>query len=392
MIEEDKKRLGSGALMSSMSHMRLMGLIALIGLIGLIVTSCRKSSEAIEPEPEPEPVNTEVAISFSGQEGESQDVTRAGQPLNELGITSFKVWGYKNDGYDSSTGNYTTYQRVFPGFTVSYGANTAYTSTSNTNNWEYVGITADQTVKYWDWGAKAYRFFGAAPVNGAYLVTYAPSGDDVTFSADVDATTAEGIAAAPYFTHLWFSTGNIEDFPDKQFGRPVQLEFMKPFARVRFLFIYSYPREGILLENKSFKPTDDTDIARKGTVNITYPLRGTSTITSATARPDDGTPLDAFTEDADPEDDGKVYTETSEGWYTVLPNMNQGSYTLSVTINKENTPRTCIVPEKYMQWLPGYSYTYKFKITLEGGVEIVLVESAVTPWTEYEDDHSVYNW
>ena len=45
-----------------------------------------------------------------------------------------------------------------------------------------------------------------------------------------------------------------------------------------------------------------------------------------------------------------------------------------------------------MSWLPGYSYTYIFKITEEGGVEIGWVETAVTDWTEMNADHTVYNW
>ncbi len=405
MSEEDK--ILQEATVGHIGLIRPIRLIGLIGLIGLITTSCRNSKEEIEPDPE---VSTEVAISFSGQEGEEQNVTRAGQPLSELGITRFTVYGYKNDAYEEP--NYTSYQTVFPGFTVNYGANTAYTTTSNTDNWEYVGVTADQTIKYWDWGAMAYRYFGYALGAGESPVSVSAgsvtgSGNAVTqkLSTDgsIDASTAEGIANAPYFTRMWFSTGNVTLYPDKEFGKPVQLEFMKPFARVRFIFIYSYPREGILLEDKCFKPTTDFDedpdndagIPRKGTVSITYPLTGPEPIVSATAAKDesDAKLLDAFTVDADPEDDGKVYpADVPEGWYTVLPNMSQGSYTLSVKINKGVTPRTCVVPEEYMQWLPGYSYTYKFKITDEGGVEIDLVESAFTPWTEYEDSHSVYNW
>ena len=45
-----------------------------------------------------------------------------------------------------------------------------------------------------------------------------------------------------------------------------------------------------------------------------------------------------------------------------------------------------------MRWLPGYSYTYIFKINEEGGIEIELVEAAVTPWTELGTARTVYNW
>ena len=111
---------------------------------------------------------------------------------------------------------------------------------------------------------------------------------------------------------------------------------------------------------------------------------------------DKSTRLTAFTVDYDPEDDGKNYVMlssgkmTSDGWYIVLPNNTQRSYTLSVTVNGES--KTAVMPEQYMQWLPGYSYTYVFKITDEGGVEIGWVEYAMTPWTDLEADRTTYNW
>jgi hypothetical protein len=45
-----------------------------------------------------------------------------------------------------------------------------------------------------------------------------------------------------------------------------------------------------------------------------------------------------------------------------------------------------------MNWKPGYQYTYIFKITEEGGVELDSVSSAFTEWTEQEANHPVYNW
>ena len=131
-------------------------------------------------------------------------------------------------------------------------------------------------------------------------------------------------------------------------------------------------------------------------MTVSYPLVGTATSESYTTvgntDPDPAVSgaLDAFTEDYDPEDDSKEYFISDNGWYTVLPNTAQGSYTLSLSIN--NVPRTAVVPAEYMQWKPGYSYTYVFKILDEGGIKIDLVESAVTPWTDVNANHEVYNW
>jgi len=392
--------------------------------LSMFLTACSSEEEQEVPQvPAQTPVveeMAETAITFSGNEGEEQTVTRApmtraGTPLSEK-ATSFKVWGHKSMDYDEDTGVYSGDQTVFPGYTVNWYSNSAGTTTSNSSNWEYVmpGPPA-QTIKFWDWSAAAYRFYAvtgeAAADNDALIADprkYLPSGSPTTlfklitncYDDDGDAIEEEreviqaNMAKTPYFTRLWFSTGKQPEYADKQFGKPVVLEFLKPYARVRFIFKYVFPREGILLDHVSFKPSDGTTpIARKGTVTISYPLTGTAIKESYDTTVDTSAgALTAFTVDYDPEDDGKVYPAplTEDGWYIVAPNNHQGSYTLSADINAET--KTAVVPANYMQWLPGYSYTYIFKILDEGGVKIDLVETAVTTWTPIDVIHEVYNW
>lgn len=404
--------------LKGLSPMSLTGLISLIGHIGqglislmiLGLASCSGSSDDDLQESQPETNSDMVAITFNGSGGAETAVTRAdGMPLSEKAI-SFTVWGYKNMSYAAGDDDVT--QCVFPSYVVNWTSNSAGTTTSNSSGWEYVAQTPNQTIKFWDWSAKAYRFFavtewtgltppetiggyGANMAYGAYE-TYKTDGADETYGdykvsmlADASSTTS-----TPYFSHLWFSTGDPVTYADKQFGKPVTLEFLQPFTRVRFIFKYVFPREGIKLTGQSFKPTDGSSIVRKGIVTVSYPLEGPKTEEWFEMTKDTDTDpdphLEKFTEDYDPEDDTKVYTETAKGWYTVLPNLSQGSYTLTVTIN--GAEKTAVVPANYMQWLPGYSYTYVFKITDEGGVVIGWVESAVTPWTEMEADRTVYNW
>lgn len=391
-----------------------IGLIGLIGLIALTLTACSgggNGSGGIDDIDDTPLVSggsdDTTPISFSCGLAESQTVVRSGSMLSAE-RDAFKVWGYKNMKYDA--GVYSEMQTVFKGYTVEWEANTAATTTSNTNNWEYVGKGTDQTIKFWDWSAKAYRFFAVTDwgTSSGAGGTYGPSdiyqSYNISMPADCSGTTKDEIAAnivaTPYFSRLWFSTGDLVAYADKQFGKPVTLEFVKPYARVRFIYNYVYPREGIKILSQSFKPSDGSKIVRKGTVTIIYPLTGTDTRESFTMTPnasDDpevNKALDAFTEDYDPEDDTKVYTTCDNGWYTVLPNNTQGSYTLTVTMKGINNgdPKTAVVPAEYMHWKPGYSYTYIFKITDVGGVEIGWVEYVVTPWTDLEADHTVYNW
>lgn len=378
-----------------------IGLLALTGLLG-----CSQETQDTPDSPLPlEPEIPETAIVFSAnQADETAMVTRAGNSLHDKGVTAFKTWGYKNMTYDNTTDSYPDdgLQTVIPGYTVSWQDNSAATTTTNSNGWDYILNThPEQTVKFWDWNARAYRFFGVTGNIDGTLRDYAnDKAYELTMTAD--ATTTEAIAATPYISTLWFSTGNREFFPTKEFGRPVQLEFIRPFARVRFIYKYVFPREGLTIEDQEFKPaTDYTDIeadkvkiALKGSVTVSYPLTGTDTkeTYSTAADADKSIRLEKFTTDYDPDDDDKDYsgTGTDNGWYTVFPNANQGSYKLSLRIN--NALRTCTVPAEYMNWLPGYSYTYVFKINEEGGVEIDMVQSAFIPWVEMEGSKTVYNW
>ena len=349
----------------------LIGLSALVGLFAL--AAC--SNEAIEEEQEPAPVEQLIPIAFSAQQGEEAAVTRSESSFSGV-ATTFTVYGYKNPATGSDP------QTVFDGFAVEWQAGSANTTTSNSSGWEYVGKGTDQTIKYWDWSVVAYRFFAVAVpsgVSGAYGATVATGTTAATATLGADATEE---AKTPYYTHLWYSTGVPPTYSDRQFGQPVKLVFLKPFAKVRFLFTYMRPEDAssTTLSDKSFSPTDNTKvIARKGTFTATYPLTGSTTTESwAVSSIDNSTALSAFTND--------------NYEYTVLPVTGQGTYTLSVSVNG-GTPQSCVVPADYMEWLPGYQYTYIFKISAEGGVELGMVNTAYTDWENAESaDYSVYNW
>lgn len=395
--------------MRPMGLMRLIGLIRPISLIGLIIlcltlVSCGGGGDDLGAPMTEAPNDELVPITFSGSESAEAAVTRAdGSPLSEV-ATRFQVWGYKNMTSETQT--------VFPCYQVDWRVNSAATTTTNTSNWDYIGTVAEQTIKFWDWSASAYRFFAVTGWSGANAPaeiasydaykTYKSNETNTTYSVSmlVDASDADEMAKSPYFSRLWYSTGNPTYYPDKQFGKPVTLEFVKPYTRVRFIYTYVYPREGIALSGQKFRPSVDVEaaevdkvkIVRKSVVTVTYPLSGVNTQESYSTEPDEdkSTRLEAFTEDYDPEVKSKEYTTCDGGWYTVAPNVSQGSYTLTVSINGD--VKTAVVPAEYMQWKPGYSYTYIFKITDKGGIEVGWVEYAVVPWSEMAGDRDVYNW
>lgn len=359
------------------------------------------------PTPTPEVPNADLPILFSALQQEEENITRAG--LQDNDVTSFKVYGFKNMSYDPESGSYGEPQIVFPGYTVKWITNSAYTTTSNTDGWEYVNQQAhdqeEQTIKYWDWSSSAYRFFGVAgatrtnEVTGTEVTVESIKYYKVTYQAD-----AKKEDETPYYSHLWFSTGNPDVYPQRQFGQPVQLEFIKPLSKVRFMFIFEDPSLASTTEltNKSFRPTSNSTIKTKGDVTVSYPLTGTS-LTETFAASGEPEGLTEFNQDYyasvgyDENDPPKVVSPylgaveaNKNKVYTVLPVTGQGTYTLNVYVNGE--PKKTIVPAEYMDWKPGYQYTYVFKVHVDGGVSISSVQSAFTQWTIHESDHTVHNW
>ena len=394
----------------------------LLGILGcqamLTLSSCSSDDHAAVPEPSTD----EVAITFSGSEAEVQEVvgargyradgangfTRAGTPLSEK-ATDFDVWGYKNKIWDDTDG-YTEagLQTVMPAFHVAWQENTAATTTTNSSGWEYILTDYPlQTIKYWDFGAAAYRFFAAT----GYPVATTNTVDGVKVVELSIPADGEDISASSYYSHLWFSTGNAVAYPTRQFGKPVSLEFALPLARVRFI-LRTIKEAGLpepVLEDIQYKPISGS-IPVRGTFTVIYPLTGKATEESWTTS--DFTrslvnltvpytenvkftqaEIDAA-ESGDPaygKTTDDIKTEGTYKWYNVMPLKEQSAYMLSLRINGEEKSAT--VPAAYMSWLPGYQYTYIFKINEEGGVELESYNAAYSDWKEgTEADISVYNW
>ncbi len=345
--------------------------------------ACCSSEEPVNPLPTPEPAEEELPIEFDGDISDVRSVTRAA--LNDNGgPASFRVWAFKNDSYDAGAQAYTGYQTVMDGYKVTFS------SGHGTTGWEYIGLTEaqrEQTVKFWDYSAKAYRFLAYAPADATgAAVTVGGTPATASMAIEADGNDPD---ATPYVSELWYSTGNASLYPDKLFGHTVQLKFYKPLARVRMMFTFSssvthYGREA--LTDITFAPLDGSKIAFKGTVTMGYPINGTLTT------PDFTTTVAAGAEFPDVADALTVdYTDANPHWYTVLPAASQGVYRLTVSVLGE--VRTADVPASMMQWKPGYEYTYVFKISESGDVIIDLLEMAVHDWTTSSPlNHNFYNW
>ena len=180
----------------------------------------------------------------------------------------FIVWGEKGEATtgavhtdDDATTN--THQLVFPDYKVTYTANTAYTTTSNTKDWEYVGLSwesADvdkikmggtavtsnaQTIKYWDYAATSYTFtaVSAKPediADGRVVINKLTSGTTV-YDKGYEVTLAKDASGNyPSLADLYFSdrnyithgTGKDRTAPDA-YGGNVKFTFRNSLTQVR---------------------------------------------------------------------------------------------------------------------------------------------------------------
>lgn len=371
-------------------HKHIFIISALV--ICLLSCSSPEQDDLLIPEP------LKGSISFGGNSGTWQDAptTRAEEKGLETISTSFKVWGYKtiegnkDAGFDHS-------QNVMDGYTVNWTQQTANTTSSNTADWEYVGIHndelhTDQTIKYWDYSATSYRFFAyssptaagnsSAPsfqeptsIEGS-TAKYASFSIPFTYNKDATAVTT------PYISDLWLSDN--QNFENKKYGACVKLTFAPIITKVRFKFNYQKDTK-ISITDIVFKNINDAPSPIKGNIIVSYPITGTGT--KATYKWEEntetGTELIKFTIPYEEDADLNHQTTVRKKWYYVPPlgdsDKPQGAYIISATIDGKKS--TATIPAEYMQWKAGYQYTYIFKIT-EAGTVISFSNLQVEKWKE----------
>ncbi len=335
-------------------------------------TACSSEEEVTEmPD-----ASGQKAIAFGGAVGSAEQgkpAMRAGTSNLEEHKTSFQVWGYKNTIYRED-GYYDGAQTVFPGYTVRYNGQPG-SATDNTRGWYYVGTegSVEQTPKYWDYGAVAYRFFavaGHAP--SIFHATYDTSEGTVVWTSvqNLDSNTPT------YFSRLWFSNNSHEqNMPE--FGKPVELNFFQPFCRVRIMFVdaqgqpltkSSEVTQYIEPASISFEPINDDDARKvhsKGTFHVMYYITGKNLDEEYYIDPsmEDGyvkisIPYESHANDADY---ALVSPGNKEHWYRLFPSHGD-DYPFALTLRYKGMLRTAIVPKEYTHWDLNHEYTYVFKI------------------------------
>lgn len=371
-------------------YIRILTIVAL----AICLWSC--SSEQDEPF-----VPDSKGIAFGGNNGTWQDAptSRATSGLETL-FNTFRVWGYKTTANDATGPS--SPQLVMDGYKVEYSAASTGSTTTNTTGWEYVGInnpnlSSAQSIKFWDYSATSYRFFGYSPFEAKTTTSASSTGTageskSISFPfAYSDQATAKSI---PYISELWYNNSS--------YGNCVTLTFAPIIAKVRFKFTYPKNTKSIDISDIQFcdsrfiaDPTTATTPLR-GNIVATYPITGepssqTPTFSWSAPSTSEGsteastgqliltTPYEEESDAIHILNDQKLYGK----WYYVPPMsmipFTQGPYTISATI--DGNPISTTVPEEFMQWKAGYQYTYIFKITEAGTVinfSDLLVEKRLT--------------
>lgn len=193
----------------------------------------------------------------------------------------FIVWGEKNEasGAAATSGNL-----VFKNYLVDWVDNSAYTTTSNTKGWEYVGLKLDdgtaspatttystnispnsgteaQTIKYWDYGASTYTFtaVSALPSDitaGDVKITKTESGSTV-----YDKGYSVALTAAAKLDKLFFAERNVistsantDRTQTNKYGGNVTFRFHNVTTKVRVAMYETVPGYSVTI--KEFKVAD----------------------------------------------------------------------------------------------------------------------------------------
>lgn len=255
------------------------------------------------------------AINFAGETGKTTraaDGKTVGAEAADLLGKKFYVLGTKGTLPTYSP----TKDKVFDNYQVEWGANTAGTTSDNTNDWKYAGLdftalnttavkNGKQTIKFWDYSQPQYDFIAYSIGKGNNLVTNenATLQENDVLGTTIVTPNIDNVASNATYASYSLKAKTIEDLKEcyytdvttvekKNYGKPVQFTFKNLTARVRVAFYETVPgysvkdlhfysddngRTDLTTEDskKAILYTTGTDkLARNGKILVTYPVVG----------------------------------------------------------------------------------------------------------------------
>lgn len=371
-----------------------------------------------------------AAIQFGGGTTKTHRATsNSVYKIENLKTNGFWVYGTKHSAAEDNTA--TNDQAVYTNYYLKYDGNKNNTQ-SNTAGWEYVGvdntkyrnhvtpkIDADQTIKYWDYSAKAYTFY-AATANPADVqegkVTINKITEDAAesvYTKGYEVTLKDGAS----WDELYFAdrkviskTMDAEHGKHDVYGGEVNFTFRNALTKVRVAMYETIPGYSVTIDKFYYTKDGETDQTTEATKKFTADASNTPLVTSETGV----TYKVVYYSDTDadgqlvnqprmlPNKTGEGATktvlelgdgnnlkagiklseiittptyDTEKGKYTLFMPQADNDKTLSLKVDYTLTSldgsgekinvkgATAVIPAKYLCWRPNYAYTYLFKIS-----------------------------
>ena len=267
-----------------------------IALTVVALVGCTAENDLAEAPPVVTPEKAEVPILFSSNRSVATRSDITGAEAAELLGNKFVVSGYKGSS-TASLGSTPGSSIVFDNYLVEYAENTAYTTQSNTRNWEYVGKgrikhavdngVTQQAIKYWDYSQQQYDFiaWSTGKKTAIYDEDTTPGDGEVLVSA-ITPNTATGATGVAYtfqgkakdLTDCYIAdlvTVKKDDYGDD----PVTIRFRSLGSKVRIGIYETIPGYSVRdvkfysAANTALLPEDDpTEGAANAAKNVTPKL------------------------------------------------------------------------------------------------------------------------
>lgn len=374
-----------------------------------------------------------AAIQFGGGTTKTHRATSNGTyKIADLQRNGFWVYGTKHSADEDKTA--ANDQAVYTNYYLNYTTDgTANNTQSNTAGWEYVGVDntkyrdnvtpkvdADQTIKYWDYSAKAYTFYAAtakpADVEAGNVKIEKITGDDAgtVYTKGYNVTLKGDIA----WDELYFADRKVINKPtttatpshgaDDIYGGEVNFTFRNALTKVRVAMYETIPGYSVTIDRFYYTSAVGADLATPEVNMFKADANNTPLETSATGvtykvvyynKTEAGGQLENQPKML-PNETGAGATktvlalgdnlkankelstiitnptyDTDGGKYTLFMPQADNTKTLSLKVDYTLTSldgsgekiyvkgATAVIPAKYLCWRPNYAYTYLFKIS-----------------------------
>lgn len=415
-LDDDNNEINNSKkifLINILKNLRMKKILFCSALAAVALASC-SSDDFMGDTSGSTPSSANSAIKFDGNAGKiTRATSNSGTPAVMLD-GQFKIYGVKANGTDGA------YTDVFQNYFV--WDNTAGSTTSNTNGWEYVGeknannlgtgnitLSNAQTIKYWDYASKDYHFVAGSPISA---FTYKLKND----TKDIESATITGLGGhitanttgtANTFNPVYVAEPKVVAKADYQ--KPVQFEFVRqqsmvrvgiyetiPGYKIKEITFYKQGNNGLEVDNThniiltSATPdyfvggsnvtgtiTYDWTSSTKPTYSLAYTAteltksknwyggalaHGVKATTST-----ETTIANLYGTDQDMADNGYFTVLSTVAGTTANSILIKCDYTLESEDNSGETIKvtgaTAAIPAAYSKWEVNTRYTYLFKIS-----------------------------